>query len=221
MLAALAPASLARMRFPLGELTKPRGARARRARPGCRSPTSPTRRTSASSPAPASAAFLARHGGLRERPGRDRRPRAAARLGRHRGQHRFTVGQRNGLGVGAPSEPLYVLAHRRAREHRRRRAARRAGARPRSRVRDARLHRPSGEVDARQAALPLAAARRAARSAGRRHARAAARRAGRRRRARPDRRACCAATWSSGTGVTIDRERFESARGGHLDSPAR
>ena len=30
-------------------------------------------------------------------------------LGRHRGHHGFTVGQRKGLGVAAP-EPLYVLA---------------------------------------------------------------------------------------------------------------
>jgi len=29
-------------------------------------------------------------------------------LGRHRGQHRFTVGQRRGVGVSGP-EPLYVL----------------------------------------------------------------------------------------------------------------
>ena len=43
-------------------------------------------------------AFLARHGGLRERPGDDRRPRAAGVLGRHRGHHRYTVGQRRGLG---------------------------------------------------------------------------------------------------------------------------
>jgi tRNA-uridine 2-sulfurtransferase len=53
-------------------------------------------------------AFLRRHGGHRlRRPGEivDRDGRV---LGRHEGQHEFTVGQRRGLGVPAP-EPLYVL----------------------------------------------------------------------------------------------------------------
>ena len=52
--------------------------------------------------------FLARHARLRERPGEivDRSGRV---LGRHRGHHNFTVGQRRGLGVAA-GEPLYVLA---------------------------------------------------------------------------------------------------------------
>ncbi len=54
------------------------------------------------------AAFLARHGGARERAGEfvDRGGRV---LGRHRGHHGFTVGQRKGIGIAAP-EPLYVLA---------------------------------------------------------------------------------------------------------------
>ena len=53
------------------------------------------------------AAFLAKHGGIRERPGEivDRSGRV---IGRHRGHHGFTVGQRRGLGV-ATNEPLYVL----------------------------------------------------------------------------------------------------------------
>jgi tRNA-specific 2-thiouridylase len=51
--------------------------------------------------------FLARHGGVGDRPGPivDRGGRV---LGQHRGQHRYTVGQRRGVGV-ASSEPLYVL----------------------------------------------------------------------------------------------------------------
>jgi tRNA-specific 2-thiouridylase len=53
--------------------------------------------------------FLARHGAQRERPG-DVVDRAGARLGRHRGAHAYTVGQRRGLGVGGTGEPLYVLA---------------------------------------------------------------------------------------------------------------
>jgi tRNA-specific 2-thiouridylase len=53
------------------------------------------------------AAFLARHGGIRERPG-EIVDRAGRVLGRHRGHHGFTVGQRKGLGLSA-NEPLYVL----------------------------------------------------------------------------------------------------------------
>ena len=54
-------------------------------------------------------AFVRRHGGprLASRPGEivDRRGQV---LGRHDGQHDFTVGQRRGIGVAA-AEPLYVL----------------------------------------------------------------------------------------------------------------
>ncbi|MGI8920952.1 MAG: tRNA 2-thiouridine(34) synthase MnmA [Solirubrobacteraceae bacterium] len=107
MLAALAPESLARLRFPLGELTKPEvRVLAREAElPVASAPESQdlcflagTRRD----------AFLARHGGLRAREG-DIVDRAGKRVGRHRGHHAFTVGQRRGLGVGGGS-PLYVLA---------------------------------------------------------------------------------------------------------------
>ena len=54
------------------------------------------------------ARFLERHGGIGDRPGAivDRRGNV---LGRHRGAHRFTVGQRRGLEVGGAGEPLYVL----------------------------------------------------------------------------------------------------------------
>jgi tRNA-uridine 2-sulfurtransferase len=54
------------------------------------------------------AAFLARHGGLDERPG-DIVDCDGRVLGRHRGHHGFTVGQRKGLRVPA-REPLYVVA---------------------------------------------------------------------------------------------------------------
>ena len=52
--------------------------------------------------------FLARHARLRERAGEivDGGGRV---VGRHRGHHNFTVGQRRGLGVAA-GQPLYVLA---------------------------------------------------------------------------------------------------------------
>src|SRR5262249_49570963 len=52
--------------------------------------------------------FLQRHAGLGDRAG-DVVDRAGRRLGSHRGQHNFTVGQRRGLGI-ASADPLYVLA---------------------------------------------------------------------------------------------------------------
>ena len=143
MLSAVAPATLARLRFPLGELDKPT-----------------VRRLAAEAQLPVAskaesqdlcflagtgkAAFLARHGALGDRPGeivdRDGRVLAA-----HRGAHHFTVGQRRGLGVGAP-QPLYVLATDVA--------TNRVVAGPRAQLethavslRGARLHRPAGEVD--------------------------------------------------------------------------
>jgi tRNA-specific 2-thiouridylase len=54
------------------------------------------------------ATFLARHGALHERPG-DIVDRGGRVLGRHRGHHGYTVGQRKGLGIAA-TEPLYVVA---------------------------------------------------------------------------------------------------------------
>lgn len=156
MLAALAPGSLARMRFPLGELTKPE-----------------VRRIAADAGLPVAAKadsqdlcflagtdrgrFLARHGRLRDRRGEitDRHGRV---LGHHEGQHRFTVGQRRGLRVAA-AEPLYVLdkdavSNRvvvgSADELRTSRVA----------LRGVRLHRPGSEVDRvklRYRARPLAA----------------------------------------------------------------
>jgi tRNA-uridine 2-sulfurtransferase len=106
MLAALAPGSLKRMRFPLGGITKPQ---ARRMAAEARLPVA----SKADSQdlcflaGTSRAAFLAKHGGIRERPGEI--VNAAGRvIGRHRGHHGFTVGQRRGLGL-ASNEPLYVL----------------------------------------------------------------------------------------------------------------
>ncbi len=106
MLAALSPASLARMRFPLGDLTKPE-----------------VRRIAAAAGLPVAskadsqdlcflagttrARFLARHGGLGDAGGQVVDADGDV-VGRHDGQHRFTVGQRRGLGIAA-GEPLYVL----------------------------------------------------------------------------------------------------------------
>jgi tRNA-uridine 2-sulfurtransferase len=145
MLAALAPQSLARMRFPLGELTKPE-----------------VRRIAADAGLPVAskvdsqdlcflagtdrARFLARHGGLGDRPGEivDRRGTV---LAGHLGHHRFTVGQRRGLGtVSGTGAPLYVLAKDAARN--------RVIVGPRAELctshvelRGARLHRDGARVD--------------------------------------------------------------------------
>lgn len=143
MLAALQPDSLARLRFPLGELTKPEA-----------------RRLAAEADLPVAskadsqdlcflagtsrAAFLARHGGIRERPG-EIVDRAGRVLGRHRGHHGFTVGQRRGLGV-ASNEPLYVLGTD-ARSNRVIAGTRDELATTRVGIRGARLYRDGATVD--------------------------------------------------------------------------
>jgi tRNA-specific 2-thiouridylase len=148
-LSALSPDSLARMRFPLGELTKPE-VREIAQRAGLPVATrrdsqdlcflAGTRRTD----------FLARHGSLDPLPGaiRDREGRL---LGEHAGIHTVTVGQRRGLGSGAgldrAGEPLYVLETDRASN------TVTVGSRPELltgavRVRDTTLHREGARVDA-------------------------------------------------------------------------
>jgi tRNA-specific 2-thiouridylase len=106
MLAALSRATLARLRFPLGELTKPqvRALAREHALPVAGKPDSQDLCFLAGT---GRARFLARHGGLRERPG-DVLDAGGRVLGRHRGHFNYTVGQRRGLGVHA-AEPLYVV----------------------------------------------------------------------------------------------------------------
>ncbi len=146
MLAALDPATLARMRFPLGELCKPevREIAARADLPVAGKVDSQdlcflagTDRTR----------FLARHGGIGDRPGELVDP-AGTVVGRHRGQHGFTVGQRRGLGVdgagGTP--PLYVL-DKDAATGRVTIGPREALRTSRVAVRGARLHRAGDRVD--------------------------------------------------------------------------
>ncbi len=154
MLSALRPVSIARMRFPLGELTKPE-----------------VRQIAAKAGLPVAAKresqdlcflagegrhdFLARHGGLRDREGpiADRGGRV---IGRHRGHHNFTVGQRRGIGVSAP-EPLYVLDTD-AGSNRVVVGSREQLAVNSVELRDAVLHRPGERVDAvrlRYRARPL------------------------------------------------------------------
>jgi tRNA-uridine 2-sulfurtransferase len=155
MLAGLRPESLARLRFPLAELSKPE-----------------VREIAAAAGLPVAAkaesqdlcflagegkrSFLARHGGLGERPG-DVIDHRGRRLGRHRGHHHYTVGQRRGLGVGAP-DPLYVLATDAA-SNTVTVGAREELATNTVSLRDATLHRPGGRVDRvrlRYHARPLA-----------------------------------------------------------------
>jgi tRNA-specific 2-thiouridylase len=106
-LAGVDPEALARLRFPLGELTKSqvRSHAARAGLPVARKPDSQdlcflagTDRTR----------FLARHGGVEPAPG----PIVdvdGTELGEHRGHQRFTIGQRHGLGIGG-GPPRFVLA---------------------------------------------------------------------------------------------------------------
>jgi tRNA-specific 2-thiouridylase len=107
VLAALAPASLARLRFPLGGMRKAQArdlaesaglavAKRRDSQDLCF--LAGTRQ----------GAFLERHGGLGKRPGRIV-DREGGVLGEHTGAHAFTVGQRHGLGIGG-RDPLYVLS---------------------------------------------------------------------------------------------------------------
>ena len=108
MLSALGRTAVGRMRFPLGALHKAH------VRELAREAGLPVAGRADSQDlcflagSGGKAAFLARHGGLAERDGElvDRSGRV---LGRHRGHHRFTVGQRRGLGLSG-GEPLYVLA---------------------------------------------------------------------------------------------------------------
>ena len=106
MLAALAPDSLARMRFPLGELTKPK-VREMAAAAGLPVASKADSQDLCFLAGTNRARFLQRHGGIGDRPG-EIVDRDGTVLGRHRGQHLFTVGQRRGIGIDG-GEPLYVL----------------------------------------------------------------------------------------------------------------
>jgi tRNA-specific 2-thiouridylase len=106
MLSALAPGSLARVRFPLGELTKPE-VREMAARAGLEVAGRAESQDLCFLAGQGKREFLRRHAGLDDRPGAVV-DRSGRRLGEHAGHHNFTVGQRRGLGVGG-GEPLYVL----------------------------------------------------------------------------------------------------------------
>jgi tRNA-specific 2-thiouridylase len=143
MLAGLAPASLARLRFPLGELTKPQ-VRAIAAEHELAVARKPDSQDLCFLAGVGRSAFLARHGGFTERRG-PILTEDGETLGEHRGHHEYTVGQRRGLGLGG-GEALYVLATDAQLN------TVTVGTRPRLDatrvlVRDATLHREAAEVD--------------------------------------------------------------------------
>jgi tRNA-specific 2-thiouridylase len=106
MLSALRPQSLARLRFPLGDLTKPE-VRSIAARAELEVAGRAESQDLCFLAGQGKREFLRRHAGLSDRPG-EVVDRSGRRLGGHRGHHNFTVGQRRGLGV-ASERPLYVL----------------------------------------------------------------------------------------------------------------
>ena len=108
MLAALDPASIARMHFPLGAFTKPQ-VRALAQRAGISVANKPDSQDLCFLAGTGREAFLARHGELNERPGR-LLDTAGRTIGHHRGAHAYNVGQRRGLGLGGTEQPLYVTA---------------------------------------------------------------------------------------------------------------
>ena len=143
MLAALSSGSLARMRFPLGELHKPE-VREIADRAGLPVAAKADSQDLCFLAGTSRARFLARHGGLGDQPG----PLVTlegVEVGRHLGQHRFTVGQRRGLGV-AGGDPLYVL-DKDAGSGRVTVGPLAALRAERVTIRGARLHRPGSRVD--------------------------------------------------------------------------
>jgi tRNA-specific 2-thiouridylase len=147
MLAALPADRLARVWFPLGELTKPEVRQLARAAelPVADRPESQDLCFLAG--AGGREGFMRRHAAdlVRDDPGGDIVDLDGRVLGRHEGQRQFTIGQRRGLGVAA-AEPLYVV-DKDARTGRVRVGPRGALHRTRVTVRGANLHRPGAVVD--------------------------------------------------------------------------
>jgi tRNA-specific 2-thiouridylase len=143
MLSGLSPRTLARLRFPLAELSKP-AVRSIAADAGLAVASKADSQDLCFLAGEGKRGFLLRQGGLRERRGPivDARGR---RLGEHRGHHEFTVGQRRGLGLGT-HEPKYVLRTD-AETNTVVAGSREELATRRVAVREATLHRPGGRVD--------------------------------------------------------------------------
>jgi tRNA-uridine 2-sulfurtransferase len=143
MLSALRPESLARLRFPLGELTKPRVRKIARDA-GLEVAGRAESQDLCFLAGQGKREFLHRHAGLGERPG-EVVDRSGRHIGTHRGHHNFTVGQRRGLGI-ASTEPLYVLGTE-AGSNRVIAGRRDELETRRVRIRDARLHRGAERVN--------------------------------------------------------------------------
>jgi tRNA-specific 2-thiouridylase len=145
-LAALSPRSLERLRFPLGDLTKPQ-VRKRAERAGLAVARRADSQDLCFLAGTTGADFLARHGGLERREGPivDREGR---HLGEHGGVHTVTVGQRRGLGLagGEVGGPLYVISTD-ADSNTVTVGGRTELRTDRVRVRDVTLHRDAGCVD--------------------------------------------------------------------------
>jgi tRNA-uridine 2-sulfurtransferase len=143
MLSALRPATIARLRFPLADLTKPR---VRELAAAASLPVASKRESQdlCFLAGEGKRSFLARHAGLGDKPG-EIVDSSGSVVGRHSGFHNFTVGQRRGIGIGGTS-PLYVLETH-ASDNRVVVGPREDLARRRVRVRDAHLRRPGERVD--------------------------------------------------------------------------
>ena len=144
MLAALPPDLLGRLAFPLTAMTKDE-VRATAAGHGLAVAKKPESQDLCFLAGQGKQRFLRRHGDLSDREGAVI-DRSGRRLGRHRGHHNFTVGQRRGTGVSM-NEPVYVIATDAAAN------TVTVGTREeletrRVRVRDAVLHRDGARVDA-------------------------------------------------------------------------
>jgi tRNA-specific 2-thiouridylase len=152
MLAATPPETLRRLRFPLGDLRKAQ-VRDLAARAGLPVASKPDSQDLCFLAGTTHAAFLARHGRLGDTAG-DLLDATGRVVGRHSGQHHFTVGQRRGIGIAA-GEPRYVLAKDAGRN------AVTVGTREELetsavRVRDVRLHGEPEAVKLRYRTVPVA-----------------------------------------------------------------
>ncbi len=144
MLAALSPASLERMRFPLGDRVKPQ-VRAIAAAAGLPVASKVDSQDLCFLAGTTRERFLKRHGGITAHAGEVVDEHGTV-IGAHGGHELLTVGQRKGLGVASTGEPLYVLAKDAERN--------RVVAGPKQslltdhvRVRGARLHREGDRVN--------------------------------------------------------------------------
>jgi tRNA-uridine 2-sulfurtransferase len=106
-LAGLGPSSLARLRFPLGDITKDE-VRELAEREGLSVAHKPDSQDLCFLAGTDLQRFIARHGDLVPAPG-SILDADGSRLGTHRGAHAYTVGQRHGLGLRGGPEPLFVL----------------------------------------------------------------------------------------------------------------